>query len=85
MNRILASYKLDNNAPAEEVSGLLTPLIQDSESADIARELLAMLYIREKNMDQAQAEYQKIASSATASDSLKARALDMINLLSEIN
>lgn len=81
----LASYKLDNNAPANEVSGLLTPLIQDSESADIARELLAMLYIREKNMDQAQAEYQKIASSATASDSLKARALDMINLLSEIN
>ncbi len=81
----LASYKLDDNAPAEEIIGLLTPLLKDEGGSDIARELAAMLYIRENNPSQAKAEYEKIASSETASDDLKTRALDMINLLDETN
>lgn len=81
----LASYKLDDNAPAEEIIGLLTPLLKDEGGSDIARDLAAMLYIRENNPSQAKAEYEKIASSETASDDLKTRALDMINLLDETN
>ena len=81
----LASYKLDNNAPAEEIMVLLNPLVKDDGGSDIARELIAMLYIREKNFSQASAEYERIAASESASDSLKARALDMINLLNELN
>ena len=81
----LASYKLDNGAPATEITTLLAPLLKNQGGSDIARELSAMLYIREKDFPQAQAEYEKLASSETASDALKARALDMINLLDEIN
>ena len=76
----LASYKLDSNAPADEISVLLQPLLSDETNSDIARELLAMLYLREKNFEQAKIEYGKIATSAKASDNMKARARDMINL-----
>ena len=81
----LASYKLDTNAPAAEISALLQPLLANDNNSDIATELMAMLFIREHNISQAKTEYEKIAASASASDALKARAQDMINLLSEQN
>lgn len=81
----LASYKLDGNAPASEIKPLLEPLLNDEDGSDVARELLAMLYIRENNNAQAKIEYEKITSSAKASDTLKARARDMINILEETN
>lgn len=81
----LASYKLDSEAPASEIEPLLQPLLENDGGSDIAREMLAMLYIREKNIAQAKAEYEKITTSAKASDTLKARARDMINLLDEAN
>ena len=77
----LASYKLDHKAPAQEIKDLLLPLIENGDEIDAARELLAMLNIREKNMASAKEEYAKIVSSDTASDELKARAHDMINIL----
>ena len=81
----LASYKLDNNAPAAEVIALLEPSLQDEAASDIARELKAMLLLRDNATTGAKAEYEKIISSANASDTLKARATDMINLLSDKN
>ena len=81
----LASYKLDTDAPAAEISALLQPLLANDNNSDIATELMAMLFIREHNISQAKTEYEKIAASASASDALKARAQDMINLLSEQN
>ena len=52
----LASYKLDSNAPAAEIEPLLRPLADAEGGSDIARELLAMLYIRDNNIAQAKAE-----------------------------
>jgi len=62
---------------------LLLPVIEDDSRSDIARELLAMLYIREKDVEKAEAEYKQIITSATASDAIKTRASDMLNLLNE--
>ena len=79
----LISYKLDNNSSAEEISNLIATISDDEESSDIAKEMLAMLYVRENDLIKAKEEYQKIIASGSAPDTLKSRALDMINLLSE--
>ena len=79
----LASYKLDSNAPADEINKLLAAVSNDEEASDVAKELTAMLYLREKDLEKAKEEYQKIIASGSAPESLKYRALDMINLLSE--
>ena len=79
----LVSYKLDNNAPADEITTLINSISDDEELSDIAKEMTAMLYIRENDITKAKEEYQKIIASGTAPDTLKSRALDMINLLSE--
>ena len=79
----LSAYKIETNAPAEEITKLLQPLLEEKEEAIAARELLAMLYLREQNFDKAKSEYEKISSSVEASDEIKARASDMINLLDE--
>ena len=79
----LISYKLDDNTPADEINNLLAKVSVDDEDSDIAKELRAMLYIRENDLTKAKEEYQKIVSSANAPEALKYRALDMINLLSE--
>lgn len=77
----LISYKLDNNSPANEINELLASISE--EDSDMAKEFTAMLYLREKDIAKAKEEYQKIITSASASEDLKNRALDMINLLSE--
>lgn len=79
----LASYKLDDNAPADEVIALLEPALSDDNGSSVARELKAMLLLREQNIGGAKAEYEKIISSPNAPETLKTRATDMINLLSE--
>ncbi len=82
----LAAYKLDNNAPAQEVESLLKPLTENNNgSYNVARELLAMLYIRDGNMDKAKAEYEMIIASATSSDALKSRAQDMVTIINDHN
>ena len=42
-----------------------------------------MLAIREGDMEQAKAEYEKIVNSANVQDSLKARAQDMVTIISD--
>ena len=79
----LISYKLDNGTPAEEITDLIATISNEEASSDIAKEMLAMLYVRENDLIKAKEEYQKIISSGSAPETLKSRALDMINLLSE--
>ena len=82
----LAAYKLDADAPAAEVEKLLSPLTEEGNgSYNVARELLAMLYIREGNLEKAKAEYEMIVASASSSDALKSRAQDMITIISDQN
>lgn len=80
----LASYKLDAKASSEEIRSLLEPLTkEDSNWSNIAHELLAMLYIRDGEMNEAKAEYEKIVNSGDAQDALKARAQDMITIIND--
>ena len=78
----LVSHKLDANVPANEINELLATI--SDENSDIATEFTAMLYLRENDIEKAKAEYQKIITSENASEALKYRALDMINILSEM-
>ncbi len=79
----LASYLLDT-APAEEVKALLVPLNQpDNEWNVIAKEMLAMLAIREGNEVEAIALYQEIADASSVDDYVKTRARDMISVLEQ--
>ena len=79
----LASYKLDTTASAEEIEALLKPLADDEKTSNIATELLAMLYIREGDIEKAKNEYSKITVSENASANVKSRALDMLNIMKQ--
>ena len=82
----LAAYKLDSNAPAPEIKELLLPLTEeDGGSYNIAHELLAMLAIRDGDLEEAKTEYEKIIASAGSSDALKSRAQDMITIINDQN
>lgn len=79
----LASYKLDN-APREEVEALLNRLIIDNGSwVNVAKEMKAMLEIREGNLSQALEIYNDILNNNELSDTLKSRVQDMISVLTE--
>lgn len=79
----LASYKLDN-APHEEVEALLNRLIIDNGSwVNVAKEMKAMLEIREGNLSQALEIYNDILNNNELSDTLKSRVQDMISVLTE--
>ena len=79
----LASYKLDN-APAEEIESLLNPLIAANGSwVNIAKEMKAMLAIREENLELAKEIYNDILSDEKLPDSMKARVEDMLSVLNE--
>ena len=77
----LAAYKLDTDAPTEEIMAILEPLTMEQNSSAVAHELLAMLHVRDNNTTKALAEYEKIKYSSIASDSMKSRAQDMMNVL----
>ena len=79
----LASYKLDN-APREEVEALLNRLIIDNGSwVNVAKEMKAMLEIREGNLSQALEIYNDNLNNNELSDTLKSRVQDMISVLTE--
>ena len=78
----LATHKLDQNAPSSEIEKLLAPLAEKENAGyNVARELLAMLSIRDENLEEAKNEYERISASANSSDLMKSRALDMINII----
>lgn len=79
----LASYKLDY-APSEEIQEMLTPLVrQNGVWTNIAKEMLAMLAVRDGDLDRAKTLYQEISVAANTPESLKARAQDMLNVIEE--
>ncbi len=80
----LASYKLDTDAPSQEIADMLTPLTKDGSSwGNIAHELLAMLAIRDGDINLAKAEYEAVINSGNVQDTLKARAQDMLTILND--
>lgn len=79
----LASYKLDF-APSEEIQKMLSPFVAvNGPWTNIAKEMLAMLAIREGNNTQARAYYQEISSAENTPEALRARAQDMLNVLDD--
>ncbi len=79
----LASYKLDN-APKEEVEFLLNKLIDgDNSWKNIAKEMKAMLAIREGNISNALEIYNDILNNNELSESLRTRVQDMVSVLTE--
>ncbi len=78
----LASYKLDTDASSEEIANLLEPLTEDSGVwANVAHELLAMVAIKDGDMNAALQQYQAIANASNVQDKLRARAQDMIAII----
>lgn len=81
----LASYKLDT-APREEIEKLLAPLMNEESSwKNIAKEMLAMLEIREGNIEKAKEIYGEVLNSPDLSDGLKLRVQDMLSALNSID
>lgn len=77
----LASYKLDT-APSEEIKELLRPLVDENTSwRNIALEMLAMLAIRDKDIDGAKKMYTDILNTDNVPEALKARVQDMLSIL----
>lgn len=81
----LASYKLDT-APREEIEALLNPLMEENGSwTNIAREMSAMLAIRDGDLERAKALYGEILNTPNLSDGLKLRVQDMLSVLDSAN
>ena len=77
----LASYKIDT-APFDEVNAILAPISKsNSPWTVIANELIAMLHIRENNLEEAQKIYMEILSMPNLSDTTKSRAQDMLSII----
>ncbi|MFV0626289.1 MAG: tetratricopeptide repeat protein [Alphaproteobacteria bacterium] len=80
----LATYKLDE-APKEEIVALLSPLATTNNSwTNVAKEMLAMLEIREGNIEEARKIYAEILESSDLSESLRARVQDMLSVLGDV-
>lgn len=79
----LASYKLDY-APTEELQKMLQPFVETQGTwTNVAKELLAMLAIREGDFTKSRELYQQISVAENTPEALKTRALDMLNVLEE--
>lgn len=79
----LVSFKLDY-APSEEIQNMLTPFVTSNGTwANIAKEMLAMLAVRDGNFEKAKTLYQEISVAENTSEALKARAQDMLNVIDE--
>lgn len=81
----LASYKLDS-APKAEIEALLMPMITENGSwTNIAREMLAILAIRDGDLETAKTLYSEILNTPNLSDGLKLRVQDMLSVLDSAN
>ena len=79
----LASLKLDY-AQAEEIQNLLSQFVNKPGTwTNTAKELLAMLAIRESDFETARNLYQELSSAENGSESSRARAADMLNVLED--
>lgn len=75
----LATYKIDSVSYAE-IENLLSPIIQNEKSSwkNMAKELLAMSSIQNKDYETAKKIYQELLNNNNISDEFKARINDML-------
>ncbi len=79
----LATYKVDA-ASFEEMNALLSPVINEKGAwAPMAKELLAMSAIQNKDMEKAKAIYQELLLNDAISDDFKARINDVLAVINE--
>lgn len=80
----LASYKIDS-ATYAEIEALLAPITANANSAWVlmAKELLAMSAIQNKDMEKGKAIYQDLLANGNVSDEFKARINDMLASINE--
>lgn len=79
----LATYKVDT-ASYQEVEALLNPIIVKTGAwAPMAKELLAMSAIQNKDMAKAKAIYQELLANTNISDDFKSRINDMLASINE--
>jgi hypothetical protein len=80
----LVSFKIDH-APVEEVVTLLMPMTDERSSWRLeAKELLALLFIREGNLDKAKSIYNEIVNDEAANSNIRSRAKDMMTALEQL-
>ena len=80
----LATYKIDT-ASYDEVKTLLTPVAENENSAwqNMAKELLAMSAIQNKDYDGAKSIYQELLKNSNISEEFRARINDMLASISD--
>lgn len=80
----LATYRIDASSFAE-VSALLTPIAQNENSAwkNMAKELLAMSAIQNKDYEKAKGIYQELLTNSDISEEFRARINDMLASISD--
>lgn len=81
----IATYKVDN-ASFDEINSLLSPIIAKNGSWSlVAKELLAMSAIHNKDIEKAKSIYQELLINSNVSTDLKTRINDMLAFLNEAN
>lgn len=79
----LATYKVDT-ANYQEIEMLLAPIVQKNGAwAVMAKELMAMSAIQNKDMEKARAIYEELLTNTNISDEFKARINDMLASINE--
>lgn len=79
----LATYKVDT-ASYQDIETLLAPIVQKNGAwAVMAKELMAMSAIQNKNMEKAKAIYEELLTNTNISDEFKARINDMLASINE--
>jgi len=79
----LATYKVDT-ASYQEIETLLNPIVVKTGAwAPMAKELLAMSAIQNKDMEKAKSIYQELLANTNISDEFKSRINDMLASINE--
>ncbi len=79
----LATYKVDT-ANYQEIESLLAPIVQKNGAwAVMAKELMAMSAIQNKDMAKARSIYEELLTNTNISEEFKARINDMLASINE--
>jgi hypothetical protein len=76
----LASHKLDT-ATSEEIKNILEPIASDNAWYGTAQEMLAIVAVRDGNIEEAKNIYQSLLDNTSVSDELKNRGRDILSVL----
>ena len=76
----LASHRLDA-ATSEEIKNILEPIASDNAWYGTAQEMLAIVAVRDGNIEEAKNIYQSLLDNTSVSDELKNRVRDILSVL----